>query len=111
MKKTERLCGKSTESPSRPISGSAAIALSIYCGGFKTESSTDSLKVAVIDRHQQSRAEPGEEIAEGIKLVVEEIRSRSPKTRVLLLAIFPREEDRVRLTKVLPGKQHHQQTR
>ena len=33
-----------------------------------------------------------EEIAEGIKLIVQEIRSRSSKTRVLLLAIFPREE-------------------
>jgi len=31
-----------------------------------------------------------EEIAEGIKAIVREIHKRSPKTRVLLLAVFPR---------------------
>jgi lysophospholipase L1-like esterase len=34
-----------------------------------------------------------EEIAEGIKAILEEVRTRTPKTKILLLAIFPRGKD------------------
>jgi lysophospholipase L1-like esterase len=50
-------------------------------------------KVAVVMIGTNNLAQnQAEEIAEGIKLIVQEIRSRSSKTKVLLLAIFPREE-------------------
>ncbi len=37
---------------------------------------------------------PAEETAEGIKLIVEKLRKKLPKTKILLLAIFPRGVDK-----------------
>ncbi len=35
---------------------------------------------------------PPDEIAQGVKAIVEELRRRLPKSRVLLLGVFPREQ-------------------
>jgi len=50
------------------------------------------LAVVMIGTNNSSRSEP-EKIPEGIKAIVDKLRSNSPETKVLLLAIFPRGEN------------------
>jgi lysophospholipase L1-like esterase len=40
----------------------------------------------------QNNAEPPESAAAGVRAIVKEIQTRSPKTKILLLAVFPRAE-------------------
>jgi lysophospholipase L1-like esterase len=50
-----------------------------------------SPKLAVLMIGTNNAANPAEKIAEGIKLIVEKLRAKLPRTKVLVLAIFPRE--------------------
>jgi beta-glucosidase len=53
------------------------------------------------------RMDAPEDIAEGVKAIIEELRKRIPKTKILLLSIFPRgatNDDKMRLNNVAANK-------
>lgn len=56
------------------------------------EGITPKLAVVMIGTNNSGANKP-EEIADGVKAIVERIRAKSPKTQILLLAIFPRGEN------------------
>jgi N-acetylglucosamine-6-sulfatase len=56
--------------------------------GFKAR-----LIVLMLGTNNIPRGNPPEEIAEGLRLIVQEFRSRQPQAKVLLLGIFPRSAD------------------
>jgi lysophospholipase L1-like esterase len=49
-----------------------------------------ALMLMIGTNNSNGKDNTAEEIAEGVKLIVREIHKRSPKTKVLLLAVFPR---------------------
>jgi N-acetylglucosamine-6-sulfatase len=57
------------------------------------EGSKARLIVLMLGTNNIPRGNPPEEIAEGLRLIVQEFRSRQPQAKVLLLGIFPRSAD------------------
>ncbi len=51
------------------------------------------LAVVMIGTNNSGKGQPPECIAEGIKAIIERLRTKLPKTRILLLGIFPRGAD------------------
>ena len=45
------------------------------------------------DRNEQLRRQRPEETAEGVKAIVEKLRTKLPNTKILVLAIFPQSAD------------------
>ena len=92
-------CGTKTASGSdttrrggRPISASAAIGPSTSSGGSRMASSQGiepKVVVLMVGTNNLTTDTP-DEIAQGIKAIVEELRHRLPKAKILLLGVFPR---------------------